>query len=82
MENLWNIKMLLFQYKRKLFKKACHLYALTKMGCRLLAESIEASNESGDLINDTPTSSPSPLAEMAMSWVGHFSAVTPWDTNG
>ena len=36
-----------------------------------------ASNESGDLSNDTPTSSPSPLAEMAMSWVAHFGVVTP-----
>ena len=34
------------------------------------------SNKSDDLLNDTPTSSPSPLAEMAMRWVGHFSAVT------
>ena len=66
-------KMLLFQYKRKLFK----ITHLTKGGCRLLTESIEASNESDDLINGTPTSSPSPQAEMTMGWVGHFGVMTP-----
>ena len=29
------------------------------------------------LLNDTPNSSPSPLAEMEMSWVCQFSNVTP-----
>ena len=70
-------KMLLFQYKRKLFEKLAIFKHLTKVGCRLLTESIEASNESDDLINDTPTSSPSPQAEMAMSLVGHFGVMTP-----
>ena len=35
------------------------------------------SNESDKLLNDTPTSSPSPLTEMAMVWVCHFNVVTP-----
>ena len=35
------------------------------------------SNESDDLLNDSHISSPSPQAEMAMSWMGHFSVVTP-----
>ena len=30
------------QYKYKLFKKACHLSYLTKVGCCLLTESTEA----------------------------------------
>ena len=30
-------------------------------------------NKSDDLLNDTPTSSPSLLAEMVMSWLCHFS---------
>ena len=34
------------------------------------------SNENGDLLNDTPTSMPSPQVEMAMSRVSHFSVVT------
>ena len=29
------------------------------------------------MLNDTPISSPSPLAEKAMSWTCHFSIVTP-----
>ena len=37
------------------------------------------SNESDDLLNDTHTSSPSPQVEMPMGWVGHFSAVSPWE---
>ena len=50
----------------------------TKVGCHLLTESTEAiSNESGDLLSDTPTSSPSPLAEIGMLLVGHFSFVAP-----
>ena len=35
------------------------------------------SNESDDLLNDTVNSSPPPQAEEAVSWIGHFSAVTP-----
>ena len=46
---------------------------LPKVGCHLLAEvqiNLKAvTNESGDLLNDTPTSLPSPYAEMAMSCV-------------
>ena len=38
------------------------------------------SNESDDPINDTPTSSPSPQVEMAMSWVGHLSVETLSET--
>ena len=38
------------------------------------------SNEIDYQLNDTPTSSPSPLAEMAMSWVGHFSVKTPTES--
>ena len=38
------------------------------------------SNTRDDLLNDTPTSSPSPQAEMSMSWVGHFSLVTQSDS--
>ena len=34
------------------------------------------SSEHDDLLNDTPTSSLSPQAEMAMRWVCHFSADT------
>ena len=56
-----------------------------KSGHHLLTESAEAihlkavSNESDDLLNDTPTSLPSPQAETAMSRFGHFSVVTPLD---
>ena len=52
---------------------------LTKVGyCLLTGSHLKAvPNESDALVNDTPTSSPSPLAEMAMNGLSHFSAVTP-----
>ena len=63
------------QHKSKLFKKKLAIFQhSTKVGCRRLTES---TNESDDLLNNTPISSPSPQAETAMSWVGHFSVVTP-----
>ena len=36
--------------------------------------SVTVPNESDDLLNDTPISSPSRQVEMAMSWVCHFNA--------
>ena len=39
--------------------------------------SVAISNKRDELLNETPTSLPSPRAEMAMSWVCHFSVVTP-----
>ena len=39
--------------------------------------SVAVSNASDELLNDTPTSSPSPRAEVAMSLVCHFSVATP-----
>ena len=41
--------------------------------------SVAVSKTSDALLNGTPTSSPSLLAEMAMSWLCHFSVVTPRD---
>ena len=37
----------------------------------------EILNDSDDLLNDTPTSSPFPLVEMSISSACHFSVVTP-----
>ena len=57
---------------------------------RIISHFKAVSDESDDLLNDTPTSSPSPqtemsmswepsaLADMAMSWVCHFSVVLIW----
>ena len=68
-------------------KKLAIFKHLTIMGCCLLSERILAirkqnfsscSNKGAGLLNDTPTSSPSPLVEMAMSWVCHFSVLTVW----
>ena len=39
--------------------------------------SVGVPSESDELLNDTPNSSPSPLVEMVISWVCHFSVVTP-----
>ena len=39
--------------------------------------SAAVSNASDELLNDTPTSLPSPRGEVAMSLVCHFSVVTP-----
>ena len=36
---------------------------------------MKAVSNENDIINDTPTSSPSPQAEMAMSWVSYFGVV-------
>ena len=61
------------------------------MGC-LLSEStvaiesvsVAVSNDNDELSNDTytPSSSPSPLTEMAMSLVCHFSVETPCYIHG
>ena len=63
-------------YKYKIFKKACHLSA-RKLKPFESEISVAVSKESDEHLNDTPTSSPSPLAEIAMSLVCHFSIVTP-----
>ena len=47
------------------------------MGCCLLTDLKAVSKENEDILNDTPSSSPSLQAEMMMSWVGHFSFVIP-----
>ena len=63
-----------YLYKYKVYKKV-----LTKVGCCLLTESTDIPKESDDLLNDTPTPSRSPRAEMAMRWVhmSFFNVVTP-----
>ena len=60
--------------KYKLFKnlELAIFQHLTKVGCHILTESTLF-----DLLNDIPISSSSLLVEMAMSWVCHFSVVTP-----
>ena len=59
-------------YKHKLFLKKPSVWLKVESGI-----SVAVSNESDDPLNDTPTSSPPPLAEMAMSWACHFIVVTP-----
>ena len=49
---------------------------LTKVGCCLY---LKAQRKLMNLLNGTPISSPSPLAERAMSWVCHFDAVTQYN---
>ena len=50
------------------------LVSLTKVDCRLLIW--KPFQRSDDLLNETPTSSPSPLAEMTISWaVQQYSTV-------
>ena len=67
-------------------KKLAIFQHVTKAGCCPLSEStvaieseisVAVSNESDEILNDISISSPSPPAEIAMSWVCHFSVVAP-----
>ena len=65
-------------YKYKLFKKILPSFS-AKLKWVVNKKSLlkAASKESDDLLNDTPTSSPSPQADMVVRWVCHFSVLTP-----
>ena len=65
------LQVLDFQIKLAIFQQ------LTKVGCHLLTYLKAVSKENDDILDDTPTSSPSQQAEIVMSWVGHFSVVKP-----
>ena len=61
MSNNFTAVIKLYNDEYKLFKKACHISTPKLNLITVYSElSVAVSNERGDLLNETPTSSPSP----------------------
>ena len=73
-------KNLLWKRANSFFKKACYLSAPNVSGLLSTDGKYRRHLKVMNLSNDRPFSSPSLLAEMEMSWVGHLNVVIPLDT--